>query len=737
MSIHHDGRAYERVRGLVPLFRSGVSVVALLCLTAPAAFAGEISSPDETPPPDATLPALVVEVPAFPQPSLNTDTPGSLDLLRSLARSADSAALLSDSPGVSLYKAGGISSLPALNGMADDRVNVLLNGMQVSAFCANHMNSPLSYIDPTNVGKVVVVAGITPVSLGGDSIAGTIAVDSPIAIFGDSASPELVAGKFSTFYRSNGDGLSTSASATMATDKVSVGYTGSYAAAHNYDGGGNDGEVRSSEYKSFNHELTLALRDTNHYYELRAGQQYSPYEGFPNQRMDMTENRSVHVNGHFVGGYDWGDLDARAYYRHVEHEMNFLDDKGGVADGGMPMNVRGNDFGYKLQATINADAANSYRIGSEFHGERMDDWWPAVPGSMMMAPDTYHNINGGKRDRLAIYAEWERQWAPDWSSEIGLRNDTVWMNTGDVQSYGCGMMCAADTAAAAAFNARDHDRVFVNFDATAMARYQASEKTALEFGVARKSRAPNLYELYAWGRGNMAATMIGWFGDGNGYTGNLDLDSEVANTVSATASLGSDEDVFSAKVTPYYTYVQDFINVAPYATFTDMNGYSFTKFMFVNHDAELYGFDIASRWRVWKTEEAGEFAIKGKLSYTRGRDLTTDGDLYHIMPFNASVTLEETFGAWAGQVEFKGVAQKDKVDQLRTEPQTPAYLLVNLGSSYTWQNVRFDVGVDNLLDRAYDEPLGGLSIGDEVATGVLRPLPGMGRSVNFGVTFSL
>lgn len=737
MSFHHDRHAGVRVRGFVPLIRSGVSMVALLCLTAPAAFAGETSSPNEISSPDATLPVFVVEVPLLPQASLNADTFGSLDFLRSLSRGADSAALLSDASGVSLYKAGGISSLPALNGMADDRVKVSLNGMQASAFCANHMNSPLSYIDPTNVGSIVVAAGLTPVSFGGDSIAGTIAVDSPAAVFGDSASPELVAGKVSTFYRSNGNGLSTSVGATVASDKVSIGYTGSYAAAHNYSGGGDDGEVRSSEFKSFNHELMVALRDTNHYYEFRAGQQYSPYEGFPNQRMDMTENRSVHLNGHFVGDYDWGDLDARVYYRHVEHEMNFLDDKGGTVGGGMPMNVRGNDFGYKLQASIDVDAANSYRIGSEFHGERMDDWWPPVAGSMMMAPDTYNNINGGRRDRLATYAEWEHQWAPDWSSEIGLRNDTVWMNTGDVQSYGCGMMCALDTAAAAAFNARDHGRVFVNFDGTATARFQASEKAALEFGVARKSRAPNLYELYAWGRGNMAATMIGWYGDGNGYTGNLDLDSEVANTVSATMSLGTDNDTLSTKVTPYYTYVQDFINVAPYATFTDMSGYTFTKFMFVNHDAELYGLDIASRWRVWKTDDAGEFMIKGKLSYTRGRDITTGGDLYHIMPFNASVTLEETFGAWAGHVEFKGVARKADVDQLRTEPQTPAYLLINLGSSYTWQNVRFDFGVENLLDRSYDEPLGGLSIGDEIASGVLRPMPGLGRSVNFGVTFSL
>ena len=45
------------------------------------------------------------------------------------------------------------------------------------------MNPPLSYIDPSNVAAVKVFAGITPVSLGGDSIGGTIAVASAAPTF--------------------------------------------------------------------------------------------------------------------------------------------------------------------------------------------------------------------------------------------------------------------------------------------------------------------------------------------------------------------------------------------------------------------------------------------------------------------------------------------------------------------------------------------------------------------------
>lgn len=75
---------------------------------------------------------------------------------------------------MSLYGAGGVSSLPAIHGLADDRIRIQVDGMDLVAACPNHMNSALFYIDPTKVGSATVFAGITPVSAGGDSIGGTI-----------------------------------------------------------------------------------------------------------------------------------------------------------------------------------------------------------------------------------------------------------------------------------------------------------------------------------------------------------------------------------------------------------------------------------------------------------------------------------------------------------------------------------------------------------------------------------
>lgn len=78
----------------------------------------------------------------------------------------DTATLLEGTPGVSFYTGGGVSSLPVINGLADDRLKISVDGMTITSACPNHMNPALSYIDPAALSQVNVFAGIVPVSQG-------------------------------------------------------------------------------------------------------------------------------------------------------------------------------------------------------------------------------------------------------------------------------------------------------------------------------------------------------------------------------------------------------------------------------------------------------------------------------------------------------------------------------------------------------------------------------------------
>ncbi|MEG7521494.1 MAG: TonB-dependent receptor plug domain-containing protein, partial [Chromatiales bacterium] len=50
---------------------------------------------------------------------------------------SDTASLLRNIPGVNLQNAGGVSSLPVIRGMADDRLRIKVDGMDLISACGN------------------------------------------------------------------------------------------------------------------------------------------------------------------------------------------------------------------------------------------------------------------------------------------------------------------------------------------------------------------------------------------------------------------------------------------------------------------------------------------------------------------------------------------------------------------------------------------------------------------------
>ncbi|WP_244437768.1 TonB-dependent receptor [Hyphomicrobium denitrificans] len=656
-----------------------------------------------------------------------------------LPGTSDTAQLLTKAPGISIFSSGGLSGLPAINGLNDDRVKILLNGMVVTSACTNHMNPPLSYIDPSQVAIADVIAGVTPVSNGGDSLGGTVVVESMPPHFANIGDGVRTSGSLSAFYRSNGDGVSTAAHAEAATQNVSLGYSGAWTKANDYARGDDGPIVRSTLYEAQNHALTFAAKNGGDLFTFQGVYAEIPYQGYVNQRMDMVQNEAWLFNARYLTHFDWGTLDVRAFYHTTEHRMDMLADKSGR----MPMDVDGTDLGYSIKTEIPLTTADVLRMGNEFHRETLNDWWPPVAGmAPMMGPDTFIDINHGTRERLGTFVEWEHQWAPAWSTLIGFRNDMVWMDTGDVKGYSA--MYAAD---AAAFNARGHQRTDANFDVTALARYEPTANETYEIGYARKTRSPNLYERYAWSTGDMAADMIGWYGDANGYVGNLDLKPEVANTVSFTTGWHDRQRrLWDVKVTPYYTYVEDYIDADYLKTQGGMSmggmgmvmpSSEFVTLRFANHDAQLYGVNVSGSVELWDSHEFGLFGLSALVGYVNGENLDSGDTLYHMMPLNAQLTLNHQLGNWSNAVQLTLVNAKTEINDLRNEPTTPGYALVDLRSSYQWENVRFDFGISNLLDKLYYPPLGGVDWADYNAdgrVGLISPVPGQGRSFNAGVT---
>ncbi len=686
----------------------------------------------------------------------------------------DTATILNNTPGVSMNTGGGISSLPAIHGLADDRLKIDIDGMNVTSACPNHMNPALSYVDPNKVAVMEAIAGVTPVSQGGDSIGGSIIVKSKDSQFSKNGSL-LTSFETTGFYKSNNHDRGLSATGTVANDKLSFTFSGMAEKANDYkDGNGN--RVKDTLFQQENKSASLAYKLENGVVKLEVGHQQVPYEGFTNQYMDMLSNQSTYENISYNGKVGSLTVDANAFKKDTSHYMNkiyYYDgdqinvantgyaERGGTIGVGMPMNTKAVEEGYKLVVTIPFATGHDIKLGTDLDKYTLNDWWSAasttVPGGM--APFTIINLNNVTRDVYGFFAEDIKNWDNKLSTNFGARINIVNMNTGDVHGYnygagaglngGVGITAAQvnDPIDANAFNALDHSKRDVNLDLTAIIQYKNSSTNDLEFGFAQKTRSPSLYERYTWAGGYgsnpltsgpiaMDMAMVNWFGDGNGYVGNINLKPEIAYTASASSTWHDVSDKeWKVKVTPYYTFVKDYID-ADYLGKATTGGYNGIKlFRFANHDAVLFGGDLSAEAKAWSSDILGKGKVVGSVSYTRGYRTDDSGSgLYHIMPLNAKMSVIQEVGHFTNTIDIQAVGSKTEIDNNRNEPVTPGYALVDLKTNYKFsKNVIVDFAITNLFDKAYALPLGGIDVVDYSKTSY-TPLAGMGRSFNTAVT---
>ena len=685
-----------------------------------------------------TLPDVTVDATA-----INSNATGTVVLPSGTNITGDSASLLKDVPGVSTNYNGGIATLPAIHGMADTRVKTDVDGMTITSACPNHMNPALSYIDSPELATMEVITGITPVSEGGDSIAGTIKVRSKEVRFA-SKGDYLFYGDMTAFERSNGNAVGVGANVNAATDKFNIGFSGFAEKSGDYrDGHGNI--VKDTLFNQQKKSLSLAYKIAeDNVISAKISKADVFYEGFPNQYMDMNGNGATNREIGYKGRIGGLKIDAKLYNQDTAHYMNkILTER----TGNMPMYTASKESGYNLKLTLPINDMHTLKFGGDGDFFKLNDWWtPTTTTVSGMGPNTFVNINDGHRDRMGFYLEDEAQWTKRFSTNIGVRTDIVKMNTGNVVGYNS---TTNDPIDAANFNALDHNKEFKNYDLTFNNKYEYSDTGEIEVGYARKMRAPDLYELYTWAGGYnnnpavslgttsgpiaMDMAMINTFGDGAGYVGNINLKPEVANTFSATWSLhDSMQKSWNIKITPYYTYVQNYIDVQSLGT-AAAGGYAGIQLLrFINDDAIMYGADLSGDTAVWDNNQYGKGTMKATAGYTRGMR-KDGGSLYHVMPVHAKVSLDEVKGAGNVGIDLTAVASKDSVDTIRKEPKTPAYTLVDLRAGYQInKSIRFDLAVTNLFNLAYAMPLGGVDVVNYSKTS-LTPIQGAGRSVDMAV----
>ncbi|MCU0771848.1 MAG: TonB-dependent receptor [Verrucomicrobia bacterium] len=621
-------------------------------------------------------------------------------------RAPDSATLLTTTPGVAVIRNGPQTGIVQLRGLSGDRVKVSLDGMTITPACPNHMDPPLHYAAPGSVESLLVMAGITPVSQGGDSIGGTVLVKPPEPRFSTN-DHGLGFGTVSGSYRSSNDGFGTSADAGVADRNVSAAYVGSWQTADDLRFPG--GRVKDSGYDTQQHGLRAGWQAARGLWTLDGGYLRTRDAGTPALPMDMIEDDGYRAGLKYEGDREFGSVSGKAFFHHIDHLMDNYSLRP-VAPGAMPMfsPATSDDTGLNLDLAL-PRGPHTWRTGVGFHLNAFDAYQQNAANNLPQ--DTFNDV---VRTVAGAYLEWQADWSDTWTTMVGLRNDEVISDAGNINRFFPQPPVVAD---ANRFNASAHDFLDVSFDVSAALRCAPNPWSRYELGFARKNRAPGIVERYLWTPLNASAGQA----DGRTYLGSLDLDSEVSHQVALTGDWHGNRWQF--QVTPFYNFVTDYIQGTPIAR-VDPAGQPVLQFQNLDR-ADLYGVDALARYSF-----TTNLAARGTLSYVRGINRDNDDNLYRIAPLHGLVALDHLLGAWKSAVEVALVNSQDEVSAYNNEPTTPGYVLLNLRTGYTfWNRLSLEVGLENLTDEYYADHLGGINRvgGSDVAVG--QRIPGAGRFV--------
>ena len=231
----------------------------------------------------------------------------------------------------------------------------------------------------------------------------------------------------------------------------------------------------------------------------------------------------------------------------------------------------------------------------------------------------------------------------------------------------------------------------------------------INYGLA--SRMPNPSELFSDGLHHSAARLEYGF---------LTMKKEIANKF--VLSLEKKSSDFGFSISPYYKFINDFIQLIPFGVDQNVRG-SFPEWKYIQVDARIFGVDLDINKRINK-----EISYKGNLSLLKGDNLTDNIPLIHMPATNFSNSIsfvkynlnQLTIGLSQKTIlqqnrfpdynfyTFNATIQQDSYVDISSTP--PTYSLFGLHTSAVFNilnegKLQIEFNIDNLFNAAYREHL--------------------------------
>ena len=705
----------------------------------------------------------------------------------------DTPNLIRLAPGGAVNRNGALTSIPQYRGLHTYRIQTHLDGRQPHTAGPNWMDSPLHYMPSSLMESVQVHRGIAPVRVG-SALGGYIDALSHTSRYGLSEDYEFHA-RVTAENLSHNDGNSGSAFLSVSNDHNRYHLYGVRDEGEETNSG--DVKILASRYQRDFFGFGMGHRLERGELTFDYARNNTGESGTPALPMDIDFYHTDLMNLRYQEDVGQWRMEAQVHYQDTDHQMTNYglrsppDFSNPMADILPPFRgtdrrrafVDGRSVGGKLVGS-RPWGGGTLRLGLDLRQSENDTtvYDPDAP------PFFVESVSGATTDEYGAFVEWGGHLKGSWNGDFGVRlqhtradadpaghfrptcamllranagtKHPKYGPTGPIAVRGCDdpTLTPADWMPAPAmsvgrlsgsYNMADRGKEDTEIDATAVLRYEWGESTELEFGLARKTRAPAYMERYMW----VPLEVNAGLGDGNNYVGNIDLKPEDSWQVELGLNWEDGGRKFSPRV--FARRVDDYIAGIPAADehvvrVSGMLNGDPTPIRFENVDAEFYGadavfgFPLTEDWRLDGTVSYARGKLRGSFQGQKREDGTTrtirDDNVYRMPPLRGLLSVSRVLDDWVVSVEVDWAARQSKVSQLLLDdPQNPknharptsGYALYNLRSQYTHPSMGFmlSAGVENLTDRQYADHMNGFNRvdGGDLAAG--ERLPGPGRNV--------
>ncbi|MBL4899168.1 MAG: TonB-dependent receptor [Colwellia sp.] len=641
----------------------------------------------------------------------------------------DLADWLMSVPGANINSNGPITGIAQYRGLYGDRVAASLDGHPVIGAGPNAMDTPLSYSTPLIVDSMTVYRGIAPVSAGINTLGGAVEVKMRKAESMNSDATVL-SGDVQAGYRSNNSAKTLSAVTNIATGDVAVLLYGNSQKGDSMESG--DGIVISPtnfdkvqlggdiRYNSGNNEIGLSYHytDTNN-------------SGTPALPMDIEyiESHRITLDGVFnLSGWQ---AEWQVGYIDADHGMtNFLMRENNDLTKYRRNNATAETSDFKIEFTQLFDFGElAFGVDGYFASH---DSVITNPNNMMFKVVNFNNVED---NRYGIFTQWQNQFDQT-NVQLGVRFKRAEANADEVSSSMAMMAPPMGTLVSGLqdnFNNANRKVSDNNVDIALNTQTKLSTNLSFSAGIGLKNRAPSYQERYLW----IPMESTGGLADGHTYIGDINLKSETAYQIDLGLTYQDEKLMLAPHI--FYQSIDDYIQGTPLgmanmsaAMLANMMSGDTNPLKYSNVDAKLYGFDLNGYYHINEQIEVSTI-----ISYVQGERRDIDDNLYRIAPLNGQINVQYNAEDWMVKTSLVMAAKQNKVSTTNGEQKTSGYGVVNIDAQYFVNtDLAVRLGVDNILDKNYQNHLGGYNRVNGTDIPVMSRLPSEGLSTWAEVTYS-